>query len=95
MNTPSRIIRNLGLGLVAGLTLIQAAQAAPETYGPRGTVRFEPLPAAVQNCTTTVRQVWDGSAKRRGAVTVRNCTGVKTRKVTARIGPRNTIPVGE
>ncbi len=61
MNTTSRVIRNLGLGLVAGLSLIQAAQAAPETYGPRGTVRSEAMPA-VQNCTTTVKQVWEDFA---------------------------------
>lgn len=95
MNTTSKVIRNLGLGLVAGLSLIQAALAAPETYGPRGTVRFEPLSEAVQNCTTSVRQVWDGSAKSRKAVTVRECAGTKTRKVKTWTGPRNTIPVYE
>lgn len=95
MNTTSRVIRNLGLGLVAGLSLIQAAQAAPETYGPRGTVRFEPLPAVAQDCPTAVRQVWDGGAKDRKAVTVRECASAKTRKVKAWTGPRNTVPVYE
>jgi hypothetical protein len=94
MNTTSRVIRNLGLGLVAGLSLIQAAQAAPETYGPRGTVRSEAMPA-VQNCTTTVKQVWDGGNKGLKAVTVRECASAKARKVKAWTGPRNTIPVYE
>lgn len=95
MNTTSRVIRNLGLGLVAGLSLIQAAQAAPESYGPRSTVRFEPLPAVAQDCTTTVRQIWDGSAKGRKTVTVRECASAKARKVKAWTGPRNTVPVYE
>lgn len=94
MNTTSRVIRNLSLGLIAGLSLIQAAQAAPETYGPRGTLRFEAIPA-VQDCKTTVKQVWDGSNKGLKAVTVRECTSAKARKVKAWIGPRNTIPVYE
>ncbi len=95
MNNTTRVIRMLGIGVIAGLSLIQTAQAAPETYGPRGTVRFEPLPETVQNCTTSVRRVWDGSAKSRKAVTVRECAGAKTRKIKTWTGPRNTIPVYE
>ncbi|HJO34948.1 MAG TPA: hypothetical protein QF361_01865 [Gammaproteobacteria bacterium] len=94
MNHSSRIIitRTLGLGLIAGLSLIQAAQAAPETYGPRGTVRFEPLPAAQQPCRTVVRNVWDGSTKGRKEVTVQECNRAQARKVKSWAGPRNTIP---
>lgn len=95
MNTTSRVIRNLGLGMIAGLSLIQAAQAAPETYGPRGTVRFEATPAVQESCTTTVKQVWDGSNKGLRAVSVRECPSAKAVKVKAWTGPRNTVPVYE
>lgn len=95
MNTPSKTLLTLGLALVSGLSLIQSAQAAPRTYGPRDTVRFERLSdAQAQPCRTVVAHRWNGSAKRREAVEV--CAGRDDHTSVKRwVGPRDTIPIYE
>lgn len=94
MNIASRTLRNLGLALVAGLSLAQAAQAAPQTYGPRNTVRFDPgAPAKRPSCPDRERYVYDGSTKQRKLVIARVCDEAQPTGSKRWIGPRNTIPV--
>lgn len=95
MNNLSKTLLTLGLVLVGGLSLIQSAHAAPRTYGPRDTVRFERLSEAqAQPCRTVVAHRWNGSAKQREAVEVCASRDDQAR-VKRWIGPRDTIPIYE
>lgn len=92
MNTAVIPIRRLVLGLVAIISLVQAAQAAP-TYGPRNTLHASaeatPCPAPA-----VTRQLWDGANKRRVEVTVlAPCDIAPQTPPTNWVGPRGTIPV--
>lgn len=93
MNTPSKTLRSLGLAVIAGASLIQAAQAAPPSYGPRNTVRFEPLAPAHASCPTRTGYAFDGSTKQRHSVAVPVCNDSSLTRVKRWIGPRNTIPI--
>jgi hypothetical protein len=99
MKSNFTILRGLGLSLAAMFAVVQGVQAA-ETYGPRNTVRFEALPTLEQVCDGKVSErkmwYWDGTAKSRKSVRVRECAEPKAvRKVKHWVGPRGTIPVYE
>ncbi|MDM4771386.1 hypothetical protein [Solimonas sp. SE-A11] len=92
MNTTVIPIRRLGLGLVAIISLVQAAQAAP-TYGPRNTLQVS-APATPCTAPAVTRQLWDGANKRRVEVAfLEPCDIAPQPQPTRWIGPRGTIPV--
>ncbi len=93
MNTPSKIISTLALAVAAGLSLAQAAQAAPRTYGPRDTVRFERLAESREPCDPVVAHRWNGSTKQREAVEICARAPARTTSIKRWVGPRNTVPV--
>lgn len=91
MNTAVIPIRRLGLGLVVSLSLVQAAQAAPN-YGPRNTLHASAL-AVPCPAPAVTRQLWDGTNKRRVEVAVlAPCDIAPQTQPTTWVGPRGTIP---
>ncbi|MFA5937753.1 MAG: hypothetical protein WC809_00230 [Sinimarinibacterium sp.] len=94
MNTSSKTIRTLALVLIAGLSLAQAAQAAPQSFGPRNTVRFERLAETRQPCDhTVVGHRWNGSTKQRETVAICRSDSTRVARVERWVGPRGTVPL--
>ena len=91
MNTAVIQIRRLGLSLVAILSLVQAAQAAP-TYGPRNSLHAS-APATPCAAPAVTRQLWDGANKRRVEVAfLAPCDTAPQTQPSNWVGPRGTIP---
>ncbi len=91
MNTTVTLIRRLGLSLVAILGPVEAAQAAPN-YGPRNNLHAS-APAKPCMAPAVMRQLWDGTSKRRIEVAVLEpCDIAPQPHSTNWVGPRGTIP---
>ena len=92
MNARFRFRYFISVVSIAVLGTFQSTQAAPDSFGPRGTVTFQSQPDQVQRCTTGRHRVWDGISKRRTTKTSRHCAGVESQGTAPRQKVRSSNP---
>lgn len=92
MNTTSKNFYAICLAFVVGLSALQTAQAASNSFGPRDTVLRESQPTRDATCTTVKQRAWDGIAKRRKTTSMQECSGATSSQGEVRKNSRNTAP---